>query len=348
MVDYLSSKTKWRALLVLAIFLLTANLLKTAREHLWRPGYWQKIGLGARLNTSGDDLNATSGLFYADTVNWSDYAYCQYVTTEAYLCNSLMIFESLVRLGAKAERLMLYPEEWNVENSTSIGKLVAKARDEYGVRLEPITVQHVDGEMTWADSFTKLLAFNQTRYKRVLSLDSDSTVLRPMDELFLMPSAPVAMPRAYWLDDTLSSQLVLVESSKTEFARIQHAFETRGNSDFDMEIVNDLYGDSALIIPHRRYDLITGEFRVDPDKHFKYLGSAEEQWDPDKVVEEAKFLHFSDWPVLKPWLSTPTEVVDANMPQCRTVDEEMISCRDQELWLGFYDEFRSRRTRVCG
>lgn len=31
---------------------------------------------------------------------------------------------------------------------------------------------------TWADSFTKLLAFNQTQYDRVLSLDSDATLLQ--------------------------------------------------------------------------------------------------------------------------------------------------------------------------
>lgn len=32
--------------------------------------------------------------------DWSQYAYCQYVTKPAYLCNSVMIFEALERLGA--------------------------------------------------------------------------------------------------------------------------------------------------------------------------------------------------------------------------------------------------------
>lgn len=30
----------------------------------------------------------------------------------------------------------------------------------------------------WAESFTKLLAFNQKQYDRVLSLDSDATILQ--------------------------------------------------------------------------------------------------------------------------------------------------------------------------
>ena len=33
-------------------------------------------------------------------------------------------------------------------------------------------------EPTWAESYTKLLAFNQTQYERVLMLDSDATLLK--------------------------------------------------------------------------------------------------------------------------------------------------------------------------
>ncbi len=37
-------------------------------------------------------------------VNWSRFAYVQYVTNSAYLCNSVMLFETLHRLGSKADR----------------------------------------------------------------------------------------------------------------------------------------------------------------------------------------------------------------------------------------------------
>jgi alpha-N-acetylglucosamine transferase len=42
-----------------------------------------------------------------DQVNWSDFAYVQYVADENYLCNSLMILEALHRYGAKADRIMM-------------------------------------------------------------------------------------------------------------------------------------------------------------------------------------------------------------------------------------------------
>ena len=113
-----------------------------------------------------------------DSVHWSQYAYCQYVTNEAYLCNALMIFESLHRLHTKPDRLMMFPQQWSVNTDTTTGRLLNKAKDAYSVQLAPIQVQHFEGEQTWADSFTKLLAFNQTQYRRILSLDSDATVLQ--------------------------------------------------------------------------------------------------------------------------------------------------------------------------
>lgn len=77
----------------------------------------------------------------ASVVDWSRYAYVQYVTNLDYLCNSVMIFESLSRLNSKADRLMMFPSEFKLDNSSAEGKLLRKARDQYGVQLVPITVQ---------------------------------------------------------------------------------------------------------------------------------------------------------------------------------------------------------------
>lgn len=41
------------------------------------------------------------------------FAYVQYATTTEYLCNSLIAFTRLRRLGTKAELALLHPMEWN-------------------------------------------------------------------------------------------------------------------------------------------------------------------------------------------------------------------------------------------
>jgi len=133
----------------------------------------------APLQHTADSSSATTS---DNGVRWSDFAYVQYVTNANYLCNSLMILDALYRSGAKADRIMMYPEEWhvaegNTANVATESKLLAKARDVYQAKLVPIQVQSFEkGDATWKDSYTKLLAFNQTQYKRVMSLDSDAIV----------------------------------------------------------------------------------------------------------------------------------------------------------------------------
>lgn len=202
---------------------------------------------------------------------------------------------------------------------------------------------------TWADSYTKLLAFNQTQYSRVLSLDSDSTILKPMDELFLMPPVSVAMPRAYWLlndeppKKILSSQLMLIEPSASEFARIHTHIEHAGENEYDMEIVNELYLDNAMVLPHRPYNMLSAEFRR--KDHADYLGT-EEEWDPVKIHDEAKFVHFSDWPVPKPWMRMDDEERLTNQPDCFE-REGKEDCTERELWNKLYEDFHERKMKVC-
>ena len=215
----------------------------------------------------------------------------------------------------------------------------------------------ISGTETWAESYTKLLAFNQTQYKRVLHMDSDSTVLKSMDELFLLPAAIVAMPRSYWESQEphlkLSSQLLLVTPSSHQFTRCEQEIEKAKPNEYDMEIVNNLYKDSALVLPHKTYDLYTREFRMGPE-HTDYLGNDESlQWDPDEAIERAKFLHFSDWPLPKPWRTVAQDVWEENMPLCfkdgvQVNGTSRTLCRDRELWFSYYQDFSDRRKQICG
>ncbi|KAK5633226.1 hypothetical protein RRF57_008940 [Xylaria bambusicola] len=152
------------------------------------------------------------------------------------------------------------------------------------------------------------------------------------------------MPRAYWLfpkEKILSSQLMLVQPSEVEFDRIMKQMESSGRNDYDMEIMNQLYADSAMILPHRPYDLLTGEFRS--DNHQNYLGTDREEFDPVAIFNEAKYLHFSDWPVPKPWIAMAEGVRQDKQPKCENKNGQE-DCTARELWNGFYSDFTQRRT----
>ena len=131
-------------------------------------------------STSAPPEITPSGSAEYSGFDWSRFAYSQYATDEQRLCHSLMIFESLHRLGSKADRVLMYPHTWQNEPADSrIQRLLAKAHNHYQVKFSPVHIIHSEvGSETWADSFTKLLAFNLTQYERVLNVDSDATILQ--------------------------------------------------------------------------------------------------------------------------------------------------------------------------
>lgn len=282
-------------------------------------------------------------------IDWSRYAYSQYATDTAYLCNAVMVFEALSRLGSKADRILFYPRQWDTDiasTSDRDSQLLVKARDWYGVKLIPVEMRKRDDD-AWHGSFSKFFAWEQTQYERILHIDSDVTVLKNMDGLFMLPRAPVAMMRAYWeLPKTrkLTSLFVLLEPSEDEYQRLMVASrpDQRLKGEYDMEILNRFYGDSAMVLPHRQYGLLTGEFRL--SDHTSYLGSPIENWNADRVFRAASLIHFSDWPLPKPWIMWPYKLVGEIIPRCKSDRGlELPNCKEKEIWMGLYDDFRKRR-----
>lgn len=171
-------------------------------------------------------------------------------------------------------------------------------------------------------------------------------MLQNLDHLFLAPPAPVAVPRAYWLYpelDILASNVMLVEPSSTEFSRVQDAIHTSRDTDTERDIINKVYGSSAMVLPHRHYALLTSEFRA--EDHMPFLRSRKEKWDPMEAYNAAKLVHFSDWPVPKPWLKASQKEWDGHLPKCE-MKGSMSDCTGRDLWTGFYKEFKELR-QVC-
>jgi hypothetical protein len=161
------------------------------------------------------------------------------------------------------------------------------------------------------------------------------------------------MMRAYWSPktiDTLPSFFLLLQPSTLEFNRLISLASnpSRSPGDFDMEILNTLYATSALVLPHRNYGLLTGEFRS--TNHEVYLGNDYEKWDPKRALREASVVHFSDWPLPKPWIMWPQNLLGEMVPRCEYMagTKEEQGCEGREGWLELYNEFRRRRKDVCG
>ncbi|KAF5100321.1 hypothetical protein D0Z00_001289 [Geotrichum galactomycetum] len=256
-----------------------------------------------------------------EDVDWSQYAYVQYATNQNYLCNNLMIFDQLKTLDTNAERVLIYPNYWGepdvpeppapkgmkyIEKNKKTTELLRLARDKYSVKLKPVKeLEFMAVERTWKSSFTKLMAFNETDYKRVIVLDADAFVLKSLDYLFLHErankSSPISAPTAYWQpprannQSMLTSALMVIDPSFQEFEKVLAAAQTRHIQEYDMDLINDEYEGIIEPLPHKGLFMLSAEFRS--TDHTKYLGS--ELWNGIEQVRNAAYIHFSDWPFPK-------------------------------------------------
>ncbi|KAL7928250.1 glycosyltransferase family 8 protein [Trichoderma chlorosporum] len=285
------------------------------------------------------------------------FAYAQYATDMDYLCNAIINFNRLQRLGVKYDMVLIFPKTWDNENAvTREAKAIQNLRDnDLNVILRPFDILSTEkGDSTWRDSLTKFHAFSLIEYTRILAFDSDSLVLNNMDFLFFAPESPVAMPRAYWLIDRerptnqiLGSHLMLIEPNTHRYKKI--ISEAMRSGDFDMEVLNELFKDSAMILPHRRLALLTGEFRN--KDHEKYLNPDEdEEWNAVVEADGAYLVHFSDWPLPKPWRPHTDAQWQSALPECLDHDiekPERIRCADRFVWTGFYTDYNNDKRAYC-
>lgn len=80
-----------------------------------------------------------------EDVHWKRYAYVQYVTSPEQLCSSMIFFESLHRLGSKAERVIMYPKPYRAVNESREAMMLLSAEETWGVVTIPVDIQHTSG-----------------------------------------------------------------------------------------------------------------------------------------------------------------------------------------------------------
>lgn len=177
-----------------------------------------------------------------------------------------------------------------------------------------------------------------------------------MDYYLLSLLDPVAVPRAYWITDTSvkfqirGSHVMLIEPSEGNYRRI--LADSQSSGEFDMEILSQLFGDTAMILPHRRLALLVDEFRNEDHARKLYMAEdPDEEWNAMAVVSRACLVHFSDWALPKPWLPHTDEQWNVALPDCLEGDREAPDkpkCADVFMWTSIYEDYYRDRDQICG
>ena len=179
----------------------------------------------------------------------SAYAYVFYATKAEYACSVLINIDRLNNVFHTKHRIIIlvkptlssdYLSRFTAENATVIP-------------YEPPPLFDNNGPY-YTDVLLKLIGFRLHQYipslERVLILDSDQLILQPLDQVFSLPAVDLAAPRAYWKGSFgFTSAFLLVTLSERLWSRIELALETIEHDTFDMDLLNEMFAETAMLLP---------------------------------------------------------------------------------------------------
>ncbi|KAI6865329.1 hypothetical protein KC338_g5115 [Hortaea werneckii] len=178
------------------------------------------------------------------------FAYAFYATSDSYACSALVnIYRLQHELETKLPIHMLV--------SDGVSSPYIQSFEAAGVFVHHEQTPKLKSSMVgsyYEDCLLKLLAFKlhtlDPRLKRVLALDSDQLVMQNLDHLFAgLPEVDLAAPRAYWLSrDFLASTFMMISLSDRLWKTVEDALDTIGYDKFDMDLINDLLGDTVMML----------------------------------------------------------------------------------------------------
>ena len=190
------------------------------------------------------------------------------------------------------------------DDDRHIAFLLDQARD-LGVHFhayEPIKTEEANG--FYLDVNNKFSVFNLTDYDRIIYMDSDALAYNHFDDLFTLPSTPLAIPRAYWYQESnyLTSAFMIIEPSaflhQKVIDRLPGGPDHVSGHVLDMDVVNDLAAGWAMLLPHRGLFMLSNDLRDGEDDpgHQRYLRASQSglKWDAEKEFSSVRLFHFSE------------------------------------------------------
>lgn len=131
-------------------------------------------------------------------IEWNKFAYVSYATDSSYLCNTLILFSSLIKEFRTKAKLVLLVGADTQDSDINVLEKIQNLSEEQ-VIIKRIETFETRDKSDWEKSLTKLHIFNQTEFDRIVYLDSDSLLRSNLDELFFLPDyIKFAAPLTYW------------------------------------------------------------------------------------------------------------------------------------------------------
>lgn len=179
----------------------------------------------------------------------SPYAYVFYATNAEYACSVLINIDRLNSVFHTKHRIIVLVKP--TVSPEYLSRITAQ--NVTVIPYEPPPLYENHGPY-YTDVLLKLVGFRLHQYvpslERILILDSDQMIMQSLDHVFTLPSVDLAAPRAYGQGAFgFTSAFLLVSPSDRLWDRMEAALQTISNNTFDMDLLNAMFGDTAMILP---------------------------------------------------------------------------------------------------
>ncbi|KAK9374290.1 nucleotide-diphospho-sugar transferase [Lipomyces chichibuensis] len=178
------------------------------------------------------------------------------------------------------------------------------------------------GRLDLYESFTKILAWNQTQYKRIVYLDADTLPLTNIDVLFNSDGSTAACPDAGW-PDVFNSGVIVLTPSHSDFLGL-YALADSGESfdGGDQGLLNAYFGSTWTRLPFL--------YNVTPTTGYQYAPAFH------KFSRDVKVVHFIGTP--KPWQQgKPSAPESIAVPEWYGATGSDVNNRLLRQWWEVYD-----------
>jgi len=267
------------------------------------------------------------------------YTFLSILTSDDYLPGLLVLAHSLQKTGTPLPLLVLLTPNISSETLTTLDshRIAYKVLD-----YELINPTNVDKKHRWFSTYSKIFAFGQTEYDKVVYLDADMLILRNIDELFNYPHMSATnsggmLPRKVsWTH--LNSGLMIIEPSKKIFTDMLNrigkieVLEAGGSVErpqygSDQDFFNKYYpnwpNQKELHLDHK-YNI----FHYHLDEYSKLFGYTIE--DGPKPIS---IIHYASY--LKPWniKSDKLDEIAGDLDRC-------LELKAIQLWIEQFNSIR--------
>ncbi|KAF1987921.1 glycosyltransferase family 8 protein [Aulographum hederae CBS 113979] len=306
---------------------------------------------------------------YAPAVDWSKYAYVQYVRTVNEACSAVMMFEELHESKSPARRMLMFPSWWvggqntgdrtgssteaqeveaqrlrkreEDEHVDTSRRLLKKAARRFGVALMPIRENNGDS-FDQAEARALSTMFSFTEFKRIMRLSGPGTILNsaPLDSLLAFaPSSPlsgVPHPNSDGEPNEIGTSLLLIQPSKSTREHFSNALTTSPQTANTSALLNSVFPAPDSFLPPSFLSASESSSLMSTT-HSLVLADA--FFNSSAFLAETGFVKFEDPRLPGPEVSIPWKVKIEVRP-------EMDGAR--KVWDSVYERWRSRRMEVCG